>query len=994
MKANPLGLHDMHGNVDEWMENAWEPTYYGQFSEKPAINPNASSGPGSQRALRGGNWSNAASGCRSSRRGAFDPTYSNHFFGFRVALTVDGVRQALKTQAATAKTSWPVGAPPPAIAPFNAEQAQAHQQAWAASLKVPVEYTNSIGMKFRLIPPGEFLMGSAPEEIQAEQLMASQQSPRVDIESEGPQHKVVLTKPIYVGVTEVTQVQYEQVMGTNPSYWSATGQWKEKVANLDTGNHPVEMVSWNDAAEFCAKLSQQEQRKPFYSRSGETVTLLEGTGYRLPTEAEWEYACRAGTTTRFWSGDKDEDLIQAGWFAGNSGRRTHAAGELKANPFGLSDVHGNVWEWCSDLTDAYGVGSVSDPGGRSEGSIRVRRGGCFFLEATYGRSADRDTFEPSSRGDFLGFRAVLIADAVKELLTRERESEAGLTPPPAKAPFNAAQAQAHQQAWAASLKVPVEYKNSLGMQLHLIPPGEYIMGGDRLPVTLTKAFWIGETEVTQGQWQRLMNSTPWQGQDNLKEGSNFPAVNISHGDAGDGAIAAHSAGEFCAKLTAQERAAGRLPTGWEYRLPTLAQWEWACRAGTTTSYSFGENESDLDQYAWYDANTKNADQSFAHGVGLKKSNAWGLKDMHGNVWEWCSNMLGPVIGGPDPTGPTTGTGRVFRGGGWNGGATMSRSASVTGNVSNYAANDVGFRVLLMPQSLPTGQLAGAYQRHWETPEFQAWMKEVAAMVPIQQIEAVSKKLVELNPEFDGKLTGINGHGQPKFEHLTVTELSFRIDKVKDVSPVRALSGLQRLKWNASTKSELSDLSCLRGLHLRYLNFQNTQVSDLSPLAEMPLTELRFWWSQVPDLSALQKMPLEIVDANGNPISDLSPLRGKQLKFLNIYKTRVSNLSPIEGMPLQELYMHETAVSDLSVIKGMPLRYLHCGNTQGQLTDLSPLTDLKLTELIFTPQDIVRGLKSVRDMQSLERIGVSPGQLLPVAEFWKKYDAGEFGLPTP
>ncbi|MCA8999881.1 MAG: SUMF1/EgtB/PvdO family nonheme iron enzyme, partial [Planctomycetaceae bacterium] len=187
---------------------------------------------------------------------------------------------------------WPNDAPAPAIAPFTADEARAHQEAWAQYLGVPVEYENSIGMKFRLIPPGEFLMGSTPEEIEAALKVAGEDEAwRERINSEAPQHKVVLTQPVYVGVTEVTQAQYERVMGTNPSHFSTTGDGKEAVANLETGNHPVEMVSWNDAAEFCAKLSVQEKLKPFYFRSGETITPLDGTGYRLPTEAEWESAC-------------------------------------------------------------------------------------------------------------------------------------------------------------------------------------------------------------------------------------------------------------------------------------------------------------------------------------------------------------------------------------------------------------------------------------------------------------------------------------------------------------------------------------------------------------------------------------------------------------------------------------------------------------------------------------------------------------------------------
>jgi formylglycine-generating enzyme required for sulfatase activity len=231
---------------------------------------------------------------------------------------------------------------------------------------------------------------------------------------------VVLTKPNYVGVTEVTQLQYEQVMGTNPSHFSATGEGKEAVVNLETGNHPVEMVSWYDAAEFCAKLSQQEKLKSFYSRSGESVTALEGTGYRLPTEAEWEYACRAGTTTRYWCGDEDQGLLQADWSRSNSELRTHVVGELKANPFGLSDMHGNVWEWVQDDWDPafyrqFLKDAAIDPSiPFSADSPRVVRGGHWMLAPCFSRSSSRTHDLPARRYDYTGFRVLLPVDAVRQ----------------------------------------------------------------------------------------------------------------------------------------------------------------------------------------------------------------------------------------------------------------------------------------------------------------------------------------------------------------------------------------------------------------------------------------------------------------------------------------------------------------------------------------------------------------------------------------------------
>ena len=328
---------------------------------------------------------------------------------------------------ATAKPGWdgwPADAPAPAIAPFNEEQARQYQAAWAAYSKLPVEFTNSIGMRFRLIPPGEFLMGSTPEEI--EKIEAELKRPeliehlhfwRPQIESEAPQHKVVLTKPIYVGVTEVTQAQYELVMGTNPSQFSSTGEGKEAVANLETGNYPVEMVSFNESVEFCARLSQHGQLGPFNVFSDHTVTTLEGTGYRLPTEAEWEFACRAGTTTRFWGGDETEDLIQAGWCSNNAVGRTHAVGELKANPFGLSDMHGNVWEWVHDGWDPKFYGQfqenvATDPfSPLSAGTMPMRRGGSFIQVPHLVRSSSRVLYHTDNE---MGFRVVLVVEGLRE----------------------------------------------------------------------------------------------------------------------------------------------------------------------------------------------------------------------------------------------------------------------------------------------------------------------------------------------------------------------------------------------------------------------------------------------------------------------------------------------------------------------------------------------------------------------------------------------------
>ena len=342
---------------------------------------------------------------------------------------------------------WPADAPPPAITPFDAEQAQQHQAAWAKYLGVKVDYTNTIGMKFVLIPPGEFTMGSTPAQIEeALKFVAENKHWQECIKSEAPQHKVILTQPIYLGVHEVTQAEYEKVMGNNPSIF---GPMDVRVAGMDTSSFPVETVNWDDATDFCTKLSEKEKLEPFKSelRAGKSKTIAE-TGYRLPTEAEWEYACRAGTTTKYWNGDKVEDLVPAGWFQVNQNGRTHTKGELKANPFGLFDVYGNVWEWVQDwwnpnYYEQFQEKPATDPRGPasagSADSWRVIRGGDWHDPASLCLSSSRHGFGQSARWNSNGFRVALTVDAVRQALkvTGPTMPKAGATTPARASDFAA-----------------------------------------------------------------------------------------------------------------------------------------------------------------------------------------------------------------------------------------------------------------------------------------------------------------------------------------------------------------------------------------------------------------------------------------------------------------------------------------------------------------------------------------------------------------------------
>jgi len=178
---------------------------------------------------------------------------------------------------------------------------------------------NSIGMKLKRVPAGDFLMGAPPEETKAGV-------------RDRPQHRVRITRPFYLGVYEVTQHEYKQVMGDNPSHFR------------DSDQQPVEQISWPDAVKFCNKLSDREGRKPYYRIEGDQVTVAGGNGYRLPTEAEWEYACRAGSSTRYPFGDDENQLGAYEWSYKNSGGKTHPVGQKRPNAWGLYDTLGNVGE--------------------------------------------------------------------------------------------------------------------------------------------------------------------------------------------------------------------------------------------------------------------------------------------------------------------------------------------------------------------------------------------------------------------------------------------------------------------------------------------------------------------------------------------------------------------------------------------------------------------------------------------------------------------------
>jgi len=291
---------------------------------------------------------------------------------------------------------------------------------------------------------------------------------------------------------------------------------------------------------------------------------------------------------------------------------------------------------------------------------------------------------------------------------------------------------------------------------------------------------------------------------------------------------------------------------------------------------------------------------------------------------------------------------------------------------------------------------------FQMPGFDEWVKGVAALPAEQQVEAVSKKLVELNPGFDGKLTNGDGQGSPAIEGGVVTILNLVTDQVTDISPVRALPGLTQLYCSGSSlgQGRLVSLSPLQGLSLAVLHCGNSPMNDLSALRGLPLVELSLHGTSVSDLSPLRGMKLiQLNCANARQIDDLSPLQGMPLNHLVLQATSVSDLSPLTGMPLDRLNMHGASfVSDLTPLQGMKLSYLSCYVTQ--VTDLTPLKDMPLTELYtygshVADYSILKGMplkilglnfrrqrdaELLRTLTSLETINEKPA-----AEFWKEVD---------
>ncbi len=443
-KANGWGLHDMNGSAWEWVQDCY-------YVELPGGTDPIAKEVGLDRVIRGGCWFKEATRCRLATRSYraqmasqcfsigvrivrnswpvelskpnIDPEINGHNVtrvsyqgpALEESFEQTGPKSWMSEEVAyteVKRNEWHVhlkqadpvdvrvqidlfqmkihfrGQAPKEVLPILSASKQLSAAAEAAikqarlssaespEAKADSGITNSMGMKLVPIAQGIFQMGSGVKEEGAWHAE--------------PRHEVTLTRDYYLGAFEVTQAQYLKVMGNNPSYFQG-----DQVNGVDSSSHPVDQVSWDDAVEFCKRLSELPEER------------AAGRVYRLPTEAEWEYACRSGSSAPFGFGGL-ELADDYGWFSSNSKGTSHPVGKKEMNAWGLYDMHGNVMEWCSDWAGDYPEGAVSDPTGPKKGDLRMKRGGDWMRPAESGKSGCRmNGFPPDTRSNYVGFRVAL-----------------------------------------------------------------------------------------------------------------------------------------------------------------------------------------------------------------------------------------------------------------------------------------------------------------------------------------------------------------------------------------------------------------------------------------------------------------------------------------------------------------------------------------------------------------------------------------------------------
>ena len=558
-----------------------------------------------------------------------------------------------------------------------------------------VDYT------FRWCPPGEFMMGS-PESEEGHDF-------------DEFRHRVTIRRGFWLLESEVTQEMWESVMGNNVSdqYVKVCGF----EDNLPGPTFPIYYISWDEAKEFCKRLS-----------------LLTEDRITLPTEAQWEYACRAGTSGPFGGTEEGDDMGWLGLYG-----ECHQVKEKEPNAWGFYDMHGNLWEWCSDWY-AFELFPETDPAGPDSGQKRVCRGGSCDDRYLDGRSASRGAEFSTERHRLIGFRIALIpstdtvavpdkeqgsADLFEEDASPQSVPEDAESPSKPRAISDSEQVVPPGPGSSAGEKMTIAIRG-VNYTFRWCPPGEFMMGSPESEewhhddefqhrVVISRGFWMLETELTQQMWSSIMEVIDSIKEEYAESYLHYPICYITW----------EEADRFCKELSSL--------SGLTIRLPTEAEWEYACRAGTTGQYAIKGRPEKIAWLLPFDPRVP-GEGAITHPceVKSKKPNAWGLYDMHGNVWEYCSDVYdsdyyrnSPTV---DPKGPDIDPSlltrkrnswfhdctddvdpdrqipRVMRGGSWNTYwgfcSSAARSYSEQGLISPFGleGSEVGFRPVLIPGS--------------------------------------------------------------------------------------------------------------------------------------------------------------------------------------------------------------------------------------------------------------------------------------------------------
>ena len=538
----------------------------------------------------------------------------------------------------------------------------------------------------RRIEPGTFNMGSPSGELGRE--------------SDETQHSVAITEPYYIAVFETTQKQYKDITGADHNRVHVGDTLPDEYICYRELRGDQLGAQWPSGSDVDATY----QGKPtfFYAlREKFNNNFL----FDLPTEAMWEYACRAGSTTALnnntdlSSAAEDPNMNAVGWYLYNAANQTYAPGQKVPNAWGLYDMHGNVWEWCLDWYAGFDGADEADPKGPLSGDTRVIKSGSWYQYAQSCRSAERRGNPDWHPGDdYIGFRIALLPP-VKKYMVVDLSGGTGASSYPVSY-----LSSVPEGGWGD------EYKTTK-LVLRLVQPGTFTMGSPsgeigrdtsatgelQHQVTLTKPYYIGIFEMTQGQYKCITGNNPADrvialdhpvnevSYDMIRgtnQGQNWPADNNVDSDSFMGVM--------------------RAKTGLTFDLPTEAQWEYACRAETTTALNSGKDLTNatvcpnMAEVGRYTHNTTDGKGNYFVAPGQYLVNNWGIYDMHGNLAELCLDYYAGYSADSqtDPKGPSTGTLRVQRGGDWEDIASECRSARRVGIDSNYHHQTFGFRVVV------------------------------------------------------------------------------------------------------------------------------------------------------------------------------------------------------------------------------------------------------------------------------------------------------------